>query len=340
MAGVVFMGTPDFAAGILRSLIDSGYEVTAVFTQPDRPKGRKGILQMPPVKELALEKGIAVYQPEKIRLPENVRILEQLQPDFIVAAAFGQIIPQSILDIPPYGCLNVHASLLPSWRGAAPIQWSILAGDRITGVTIMRMNAGLDTGDMILKKEIPIREDETGDSLFERLMEEGALLLPKAMEMILSGSAVYTPQPEQSPTPYAKMLTRKSGLIDWTQSAAQIDRMVRAFNSWPGTFTYHNSKMLKILKACEVPSGEAEKIEKEIQAESCPATRAESSHAAQPGEVLRAQKEDLIVKTGEGAIRLLEVQIEGKKRMETGEFLRGHHVQPGEILGRAENAEK
>ena len=160
MASVVFLGTPDFAAGILQGLVDAGYEVSAVFTQPDRPKGRKGLLQMPPVKELALKLGIPVFQPVKIREEENVRILQELHPDFIACAAFGQIIPQSILDIPLYGCLNVHASLLPAWRGAAPIQWSILSGDRTTGVTIMRMNAGLDTGDMILKKEVEIGPDD------------------------------------------------------------------------------------------------------------------------------------------------------------------------------------
>ena len=327
MASVVFMGTPDFAAGILHALIDSGYEVTAVFTQPDRPKGRKGMMQMPPVKELALERGIPVYQPEKVRLPENVRLLEQLRPDFIVAAAFGQIIPQAILDIPPYGCLNVHASLLPSWRGAAPIQWSILSGDSVTGVTIMRMNAGLDTGDMILKEEIPIREDETGNSLFERLMEAGAALLPAAMEQVLAGDAVYTPQPEESPTPYAKMLTRQSGCIDWSLSAAQIERMVRAYDSWPGTYTFLHAKMLKVMRTAVVPSGEEEEILREALSETGRA-------AAEPGEILRARKDELIVKTGTGALRLYEIQPEGKKRMEAGAFLRGYHVSPGEIMKR------
>ena len=324
MASVVFMGTPDFAAGILRALIDSGYEVTAVFTQPDRPKGRKGMLQMPPVKALAQEKGIPVYQPEKIRLAENVRLLEQLRPDFIVAAAFGQIIPQAILDIPPCGCLNVHASLLPSWRGAAPIQWSILSGDSVTGVTIMRMNAGLDTGDMILKKEVPIREDETGDSLFDRLTEAGAALLPEAMEQVLSGRAVYVPQPEESPTPYAKMLTRQSGCIDWNQSALQIGRMIRAYDSWPGTFTFLHAKMLKILRAAAVSSMEEEAILREA------AGTGRSAPGA--GEILRAGKNELIVQTGAGALRLLEVQPEGKKRMGADAFLRGYHLSPGEVL--------
>ncbi len=324
MASVVFLGTPDFAAGILQGLVDAGHEVTAVFTQPDRPKGRKGLLQMPPVKELALKLGIPVYQPVKIREEENVRILQELHPDFIACAAFGQIIPQSILDIPPYGCLNVHASLLPAWRGAAPIQWSILSGDRTTGVTIMRMNAGLDTGDMILKKEVEIGPDETGDSLFDALMAEGSSLLVQAMEQILEGTAVYTPQPEESPTPYAKMLKRQSGLIDWSRSAAQIERMIRAFDSWPGTYTYLNGKTLKILKAVPVPEDETEQMKQET------VSSAGCGRAA--GEILRAGKEGLVVQTGDGALRLLEVQLEGKKRMDAASFLRGCHLQAGEIL--------
>lgn len=326
MPSVVFMGTPDFAAGVLRSLIGSEYEVKAVFTQPDRPKGRKGLLQMPPVKELALENGIPVYQPEKIRQEENVRILAQLQPDFIVVAAFGQIIPQSILDIPPYGCLNVHASLLPAWRGAAPIQWSILAGDSVSGVTIMRMNAGLDTGDMILKKEVAIREDETGDSLFDVLMEAACPLLLEAMRRILDNSAVYTAQPEESPTPYAKMLKRQSGLIDWNCDAAYLSRMVRAFDSWPGTYTFLNGKTLKIWKA--VPAAEDEL--KQLIGTASGSDR----KAADGGEVLYTGKKELIVQTGLGALRILEVQPEGKKRMDTASFLRGYHVQAGECFGR------
>ena len=323
MASVVFMGTPDFAAGILRALIDSGYEVKAVFTQPDRPKGRKGILRMPPVKEMALEHGIPVFQPEKIRLMENVRILEKLHPDFIVVAAFGQIIPQSILDIPSGGCLNVHASLLPAWRGAAPIQWSILSGDQVTGVTIMRMDAGLDTGDMILKKEVVIRENDTGDSLFNVLMTEGSSLLLEAMEQILDGRAVYTAQPEESPTPYAKMLTRQSGLIDWSLDADRTARMVRAFDSWPGTYTFLRSKKLKIMKAAAVPERDVQTfVSKEP-------SRSENKEAA-AGEILRARKDELIVKTGCGALSILEVQPEGKKRMDTASFLRGYHLSEGE----------
>ncbi len=334
MASVVFMGTPDFAAGILKSLIVSGHEVKAVFSQPDRPKGRKGIVQMPPVKELALEHQIPVFQPQKIRSGENALLIRDIRPDFIVVAAFGQIIPQEILDIPPYGCLNVHASLLPAWRGAAPIQWSILQGDSMTGVTIMRMDAGLDTGDIIQKQEVEIRPDETGDSLFERLMEAGEALLPRAMEQILDGSAVYTPQPLQSTTPYAKMLTRQSGLIDWSMDAVQIERMVRAYNSWPGTYTFLHSKMLKILRAVPVPEERrtAVPVPEERQTAGQEMVSFSGGRAALPGEILLAKKDDLVVKTGSGALRLLEVQLEGKKRMEAGAFLRGCPLQAGDVL--------
>lgn len=350
MASVVFMGTPDFAAGILRSVIDSGYEVKAVFTQPDRPKGRKGLLQMPPVKALAIEEGIEVYQPGRIREEENAQILRRICPDFIVVAAFGQIIPQEILDIPRHGCLNVHASLLPAWRGAAPIQWAILSGDRVTGVTIMRMDAGLDTGDMILKREVPIREDETGDSLFDVLMDAGCGLLLEAMRRIEAGCAEYTPQPKESPTPYARMLERRSGLIDWSLDAAQIARMVRAFDSWPGTYTFFNGRMLKILKAraleadqtqedAKVPSQEGDQVQQDAKvpaqdsgkAQEAAKVRAlEGDQAQQAGKILAAKGADLIVQTGSGLLRILEVQPEGKKRMEADAFLRGYRPQPGE----------
>ncbi len=318
MASVVFMGTPDFAAGVLDTLISSSYEVKAVFTQPDRPKGRKGILQAPPVKVLAQESGIEVYQPQKIRTQENVSLLEEIRPDFIVVAAFGQIIPKAILDIPRYGCLNVHASLLPDWRGAAPIQWSILSGDRQTGVTIMRMNEGLDTGDIIEKRAIDIRDDETGDSLFDALMEVGKSLLLEVMAKVERGEAVYTPQPEESPTPYAKMLKRQSGLIDWTEDALKIERMVRAFNSWPGTYTYLNQKTLKIWKA-DVIASEADQ-------------GVSGGAGAVPGTILKADRDEMTVQTGSGVLRLVEVQPEGKKRMAVDAYLRGYHPQAGDVL--------
>ena len=249
---VVFMGTPDFASGILEALIQSEYHVMAVFTQPDRPKGRGKGVQFSPVKETAMRHGIEVYQPVKIRQEENVELLRRLHPDFIVVAAFGQIIPQAILDIPAYGCLNVHASLLPAWRGAAPIQWSIISGDSETGVTIMKMNAGLDTGDIISQEAVRIRKDETGGSLFDRLMPVGAELLLRTMREIEAGRAVPRPQPEKSTTPYASMLTKKSGLVDWTKRADEIERMIRGLSPWPSAYTFEHGKMLKKLGATSV----------------------------------------------------------------------------------------
>lgn len=313
MKKVVFMGTPDFASGILLALIDAQYEVTAVFTQPDKPKGRGKSLQMSPVKETALKYGIDVFQPKKIREPENTDLLRKLAPDFIVVAAFGQIIPQSILDIPRFGCLNVHASLLPAWRGAAPIQWSIISGDRETGITIMRMNAGLDTGDIISKAVVQIHPDETGGSLFDRLMPVGASLLLETMKKIEEGTASYTPQPAESTTPYASMLSKKSGLIDWSRSAGEIERLVRGMSPWPSAYTYENGKMLKIWRA-EVTDGNAQ-------------------GSCGPGTIVSVSKKELLVQTGSGLLSLLEVQPEGKKRMEIDAYLRGYRQAEGVRLG-------
>lgn len=330
MSQVVFMGTPDFASGVLEALIQSPYHVEAVFTQPDRPKGRGKSLQMSPVKETALKAGIDVYQPKKIREPENADLLRKMAPDFIVVAAFGQIIPQSILDIPRYGCLNVHASLLPAWRGAAPIQWSILNGDKETGVTIMRMNAGLDTGDIVSRRSVEIRRDETGGSLFDRLMPVGADLLLETMKLIEEGKASYTPQPRESTTPYAAMLTKKSGLIDWTRSADEIERLVRGLSPWPSAYTYANGRMLKIWKS------EVEALPEEAgrpQDGNGPEDRNKPQGGVLPGTVLCAEREKLLVQTGSGILSLLEVQPEGKKRMPADAYLRGYRVEKGSVLG-------
>ncbi len=344
------MGTPDFAQGILQALLDSGYDVKAVFTQPDRPKGRKGALAAPPVKTLALEHGIAVYQPEKIREEENAKILEEIAPDVIVVAAFGQIIPKRILDIPAYGCVNVHASLLPRWRGAAPIQWSILTGEEETGVTIMQMGEGLDNGDIITQSKIRIRADETGDSLFDRLMTEGQKLLITTLDMIGRGEATFTPQPEKSTTPYAKMLTRMSGKIDWTKSAREIERMVRALNSWPGTFTYLDGKLLKIWNSAVCEETCKSEDPKEVKTtegadagskaptlesgEGCPDIESSPGKgAAVPGCVTDVSKNGIKVLTGDGELLIRELQPEGKKRMSADAFLRGYHLEPGTVLG-------
>lgn len=337
MKKVVFMGTPDFAAGILEALIEAGYEVSSVFTQPDKPRGRGKSLQMSPVKELAQRHGIFVCQPRRIREAENADLLRDLKPDFIVVAAYGQIIPQEILDIPPLGCLNVHASLLPAWRGAAPIQWSILAGDRETGVTIMRMDAGLDTGDIISQTRVRIADDETGGSLFDRLMGVGADLLTGTMKEIEAGRATYTPQPKESPTPYSAQMSKKSGLIDWTRSAAEIERTVRALSPWPSAFTYDQGKLLKIWKASVVPFDETGEPTGGQEASRASAQHADGQSGQQttpaPGTIVRVDKKHLYVQTGDGLLALIDLQPEGKKRMPVDAYLRGYHPAEGDLLG-------
>lgn len=249
MKNVIFMGTPEFAVGTLKALIDAGYTVQAVFTQPDKPKGRGKAVQMTPVKEAALEAGIPVYQPVKIREPENLRILREYRPDVIVVAAFGQILPREILEAAPYGCINVHASLLPKYRGAAPIQWAVINGETESGVTTMRMDTGLDTGDMILKETVPLAADETGGSLSEKLSAAGARLLIRTLRALEDGSARFEKQPEASPTPYASMLKKQAGRIDWTQGARQIECLIRGLDPWPSAYTSCRGKTLKIWAA-------------------------------------------------------------------------------------------
>ncbi len=319
MSKVIFMGTPDFAAGILRALLDSEHEILAVFTQPDRPKGRKSILQPPPVKELALEHGLPVFQPERIRKGDSAETIRKLEPDFIVTAAFGQIIPQEILDIPRYCCLNVHASLLPAWRGAAPIQWSILSGDKESGITIMRMDAGLDTGDIVDQVVIPISENETGGSLFDKCMNAGADQILKSMKSIELGEAVFRPQSAESTTPYAKMLERKSGLIDWSRSAEEIERMVRGLDPWPCAFSYEKGRMIKLWSARAEKGG----------SEGGP----DDGRGALPGTVLTARGGSMRVQTGRGVLSVLEIQPEGRRRMGTGDYLRGARLEEGTVLG-------
>lgn len=318
MKNVVFMGTPDFAVGTLQALIASdAYQVQAVFTQPDKPKGRGKAVAMTPVKEVAAEAGIPVYQPVKIREPQWLEILKELAPDVIVVVAFGQIIPKSILTLPKYGCINVHASLLPMYRGAAPIQWAVINGDSESGVTTMRMDEGLDTGDMILKEVVKLEEKETGGSLFDKLSKTGAELLIRTLEAIASGTASYEKQPEESPTPYAAMLTKQDGAIDWTKSAREIECLIRGLNPWPSAFTKFHGKTLKIWVA-------------EVEAED---TNTDLAENVAPGEIVEVSKTTLKVQTGAGILSIRELQLEGKKRMETDAFLRGYPVQIGEQLG-------
>ena len=308
---VIFMGTPDFAVGTLKALIASEHEVAAVVTQPDKPKGRGKTMQYTPVKEVAVEAGIPVLQPVKVRDPQVVEELRAYQADVIVVVAFGQIIPKSILEMPKYGCINVHASLLPEYRGAAPIQWAVIDGKEKTGVTTMQMDEGLDTGDMLLVEEVALAENETGGSLFDKLCEVGADVLLKTLEELPKNTLVPKKQPKESPTPYAVMLTKEMGQINWDRSAAEIERLVRGLNPWPSAYTHLNGKTLKIWKA-SVEEGQAEE--------------------AQNGEIVSVTKKELLVKTGEGLLSLDEVQLEGKKRMPADAFLRGYAVEKGVLL--------
>lgn len=308
---VVYMGTPDFAVPPLRALVKAGYEVVGVVTQPDKPKGRSKTLLPPPVKEEALKYNIPVYQPLKVREPEFMETLKNLAPDVIVVAAFGQIIPKAILDLPEFGCLNIHASLLPKYRGAAPIQQAVINGDKEAGVTIMKMGTGLDTGDMISRASVLLAEDETGGSLFDRLSDLGAELLIKTLPSVFDGTAVYEPQPEESPTPYAGMITKQMGLLDFQKDAETLERLIRGLNPWPSAYTYLNGKTLKIWKAAVEKSG---------------------SEPENPGTIIKTDKDGIHVVCGQDILILQEVQLEGKKRMDAAAFLRGCHVEPGTML--------
>ena len=309
---VVYMGTPDFAVPPLAALVKAGYEVAAVITQPDKPKGRGKTLMPTPVKEEAMKHEIPVYQPVKVRDPEFVEILRELAPDIIIVAAFGQIIPKTILDLPKFGCINIHASLLPKYRGAAPIQQAVIDGEKESGVTIMRMGTGLDTGDMISRIVVPIEAEETGGSLFDKLAQAGADLLIETLPSIENGTANYEKQPEESPTPYAAMITKKMGLMDFSKSAEELERLVRGLNPWPSAYTFLNGKTLKVWKST---------VEKGV-----------NGGKAAPGTITAVDKAGIHVACGENTLVLREVQLEGKKRMETDAFLRGYQVTEGTML--------
>ena len=307
---IVFMGTPDFAVPTLTALIEGGHEVVAVVTQPDKPKGRGKAVLMTPVKEKAIEYEIPVYQPVKVRDPEFVELLKTMAPDVIVVVAFGQILPKSILDLPKYGCVNVHASLLPKYRGAAPIQWAVIDGEKESGVTTMMMDVGLDTGDMLAKAIVPLDEKETGGSLFDKLSEAGGRLCVETLAKLEKGEI--TPEKQgESPTAYASMLDKKMGNIDWNKSAVVIERLVRGLNPWPSAYTHLDGKTLKIW-ACDVLPQSASKGES--------------------GEILEVTKDAIHVQTGDGILVLREIQLAGKARMDAGAFLRGYKVVPGTVL--------
>lgn len=307
---VVFMGTPDFAVGALEKIIEAGHEVTLVVTQPDREKGRGKEVAFSPVKECAIKHGINVFQPLKIRLPENVEELKKYEADVFVVAAFGQILSKEILDMPKYGCINIHASLLPKYRGASPIAWSILNGDEETGVTIMQMNEGMDTGDILLQRAIPIEKKETTEGLFDKLMVLGADMITEALDKLSKGELKAVPQDESLATKVGKM-DKTFGLIDWNEAAEVIERKIRGLYSWPSAYTFINGKRLKVFNADVTKAG---------------------STGAKPGSIIKVDKDAFTVMTGKDALTVKDIQIEGKRRMAVKEFLLGYSLNEGDIL--------
>lgn len=306
MAEIVFMGTPDFAVPVLSALI-AHHTVIGVVTQPDRPAGRNRQMQQSPVKKLALEHHIPVFQPEKLRRPEAIDELRQWQPDVYVVAAFGQILPQIVLDIPAHGSINVHASLLPRWRGAAPIHAAIRAGEAETGITIMKMDAGLDTGPILTQRSIPIEPDETGQSLHDKLAQLGAELLIDTLPGYLDGSIQPRPQDDALAT-YAPTIKKEEGIIDWTQDAAAIERLIRAFTPWPGTSTLWSGQTLKILSAS-------------------------AGHGtAQPGQV-EERDGRIAIGTGNGLLYPQTIQLAGRSALSIDEFVRGRTDFVNSVLG-------
>ncbi|MBT9772210.1 methionyl-tRNA formyltransferase [Coprococcus catus] len=304
----VFMGTPDFAVPTLQKMIDMGIEITAVVTQPDKAKGRGKKVIYSPVKECALAHDLPVYQPVRIRKePEFIQTLRDMQPDVIVVVAFGQILPKEILDIPRLGCVNVHASLLPKFRGAAPIQWSIIDGEEVTGVTTMLMDVGLDTGDMLLKTEIPVDPKETGGSLHDKLAAVGGELLEKTLIGLEAGTIVPEKQDDSQAGEYARMLDKELGHIDFNQPAVVIERLIRGLNPWPSAYTYIDGKTLKIW--------EAEVLDR--------------NYGCEYGEVAEVTRNCLIIQTGVGALSVKSVQLQGKKRMDIAAFLNGYTIEKG-----------
>lgn len=311
---IIFMGTPDFAVGALEALLKAGHNVQLVVTQPDKAQGRSKEPKPPAVKVCALEHNLPVFQPEKIKKEEAVNVLKQYEADLYVVAAFGQILSKEILDLPKFGCVNIHASLLPKYRGAAPIQWAVIDGEEKTGITIQQMNEGVDTGDILLQKEYYLAKDETGASLFDKLCDLGAKAIVEVIEMIENGTVCPVKQNEAEAT-HAKMLSKAMGEIDFSMEAVKIERLIRGLNSWPSAYTYYKGKSLKIWGAgvCD--------LEETVTKDST------------PGTVISKDKESFTVLCGKNALRITDVQLEGKKRMSVKDFLLGCTVEIGEKLG-------
>ena len=303
---VIFMGTPDFAVPCLERIAEAGHEIVGVFTQPDKPVGRKQELTPPDVKVCAQKLGLTVYQPKTLRNGEAFEMIKSLSPDVIVVAAYGKILPKEILDFPRFGCINVHGSLLPKYRGAAPIQWSVINGDHETGVTIMQMNEGLDTGDILFSRAIPIGIEDTALSMFEKLSALGADMAVEALDKLEKGELTPTPQ-DESLSSYAPMLNKEISLIDWSKSGAQVHNLIRGLYSWPIAHTFLNGKKLKIFSSSPCEKG------------------------GTSGEVI--DTDPLTVACGSGSVIIRELQLEGKKRMDAKTFLIGHKLTVGTKLG-------
>lgn len=324
---IVYMGTPDFAVGPLRALIKAGHEITLVVTQPDKQKGRGKEVVFSPVKQCAIKYQIPVFQPTKIKQPDSVCELARYEADIFVVAAFGQILSEEILTMPKFGCINIHASLLPKYRGAAPIQWALIDGEKETGVTIMQMDKGLDTGDMLAKSRVSITEEDTGESLHDKLAAAGADLITKTLPMLESGQ-IKPEKQEDSLSCYAKMLTKELGLLDFSKTAEEIERLIRGLNSWPSAYTYYNGKTLKIWKS-EIIKENKENLNKVSE---CLAAAGFSDSQPQNGMVCYVDKEKIYVKTGKDFLSIVELQLEGKKRMTTKEFLLGRQIPLGYVF--------
>ena len=303
---LIFMGTPDFAVPCLEALLDAGHQVLAVFTQPDKPVGRKQIMTPPAVKICALSHGLTVYQPDTLRSGEAMSVISVLSPEAIVVAAYGKILPKEMIDLPRYGCINVHGSLLPKYRGAAPIQWSFINGDSETGVTIMQMNEGLDTGDILTKAVVPIAQDDTAESMFDKLSVMGSELLVETLESLQKGEI--TPQPQDvSEATYAPMLNKDISLIDWNKPAQAVHDLIRGLYSWPIAHTFLGGKKLKIFSSIV------------------------SDDSGEPGTVISTSP--LTVACGSGSVIIGTLQLEGKKAMDQKDFLAGHKLAAGDRLG-------
>lgn len=310
---MIFMGTPEFAAEALRALLGAGHEVTAVVTQPDKPKGRSGRPAPPPVKICALEAGIPVMQPTRIKTPEAVAELKKYEAEVYIVAAFGQMLSQEILDIPRFGCLNIHASLLPKYRGASPIQHAIIDGEAETGITIMRLDAGMDTGDMLYQKRIPIGAEDNYETLQNKLMKLGGETVTEALELLEQGKLTPVKQ-EDALSSHAPLIKKELGRLDFAKSAVELDRLIRGVTPWPGAFTGFRGKQLKIWRAAPEPG--------------------EDTSGHMPGEILRVERDALAVAADKGVLRILELQLEGKKRMSARDFIQGARPQAGkDFLG-------